>query len=382
MKKFVSGTSCLLSLLALIGFSFSSCQKEDPPEDENDQETYDRGPMLSNIGDNIIIPAYEELANKIDTLDLYLSNFQSSPNQITLDSLRAAWKRSLIAWQYAGIYQVGPAETVLLRDNINLYPVDTAEIKSNYINGGYDLNAVSNFDAKGLQALDYMLYGLGPDDISILTQYTTDQYASNRFSYLNAIVSDMNILVDGVLNDWLPSGGNYIQSFKNSTGIDVGSSTAMLVNAFNYHYERYVRSGKIGIPSGVLLFTQTPQPEKVEAWYNKMISIELALHAIQAIENLYHGIGVTGNGVGFYEYLEYLGTQGNSGLLADDISDQIDVAQTEVNTIPEPLYDQVQTNQQHVFDVYSELQTLVVLFKNDMTSAMGVIITYADTDGD
>jgi len=38
--------------------------------------------------------------------------------------------------------------------------------------------------------------------------------------------------------------------------------------------------------------------------------------------------------------------------------------------------------QQDAFEVYAELQALVVLWKVDMMSALGILVTYQDNDGD
>jgi hypothetical protein len=48
----------------------------------------------------------------------------------------------------------------------------------------------------------------------------------------------------------------------------------------------------------------------------------------------------------------------------------------------DPLASFVVDQQQASLDVYAELQALVVLWKVDMMSSLGVLITYQDNDGD
>ena len=48
----------------------------------------------------------------------------------------------------------------------------------------------------------------------------------------------------------------------------------------------------------------------------------------------------------------------------------------------DPLAQFVVERQADAFAVYTELQALVVLWKVDMMSALGVLITYQDNDGD
>jgi len=53
-----------------------------------------------------------------------------------------------------------------------------------------------------------------------------------------------------------------------------------------------------------------------------------------------------------------------------------------LNDIPESLAESVSTQTGKVDKAYAELQQLVVLLKVDMTSVLGVQITYQDNDGD
>ena len=50
--------------------------------------------------------------------------------------------------------------------------------------------------------------------------------------------------------------------------------------------------------------------------------------------------------------------------------------------INDPLSNEILTNKDDVTTCYSKLQELVPLMKVDMTSALGVLITYQDNDGD
>ena len=48
----------------------------------------------------------------------------------------------------------------------------------------------------------------------------------------------------------------------------------------------------------------------------------------------------------------------------------------------DPLWQYVVENQSATYDVFAELQSLVVLWKVDMMSSLGVLITYQDNDND
>jgi len=53
-----------------------------------------------------------------------------------------------------------------------------------------------------------------------------------------------------------------------------------------------------------------------------------------------------------------------------------------VNNLPGTLGNDIIYNKPMVQETYQELQKLVPLIKVDMTSALGVLITYQDNDGD
>ena len=57
----------------------------------------------------------------------------------------------------------------------------------------------------------------------------------------------------------------YRDTFVSSTGTEAGSSIGELLNAFNRVYEANIRKGKLGLPNGIITFSQTPQPGLVEA---------------------------------------------------------------------------------------------------------------------
>ena len=352
-------------------------------EYSKNSEDFDRVPMLANIADNLILPAYEELNQKITDLNTAYSAFQSNPNTSTLDALRIEWEATLMSWQHAGYYNFGPAETHFLRAVMNVYPTDSNQINGNIATGSYNLSSAINSDAKGLQALDYLLFGIGTSDSEILNKYTTDVNASARLTYVQDVIADMNNAASNVLNDWQASGGDYISTFKNSAGLDIGGSCNMLFNGFLQHYEKYIRSGKLGIPAGALTFSQTPLPSKVECYYNGTLSVQMLEEAMDELYNLYNGNSTNGDGIGFKEYLDYLETNGPSGLLSDDINNQILDAQNNISTtLTNPLSDFVVNSQSAALDVYDDMHLLVVYLKNDLKSAIGLSITYVDADGD
>lgn len=342
--------------------------------------SFDRKVMLENIGNNIIIPNYHALQNKVTALDMAWSAFSSNTNTTNLIILRDTLKETFRAWQLCSVFEFGPAENELLRSNLNIFPTDTSQIHSNIEAGSYDLSSVSNIDAKGFPALDYLFFGLGDNVNDILVKYTTDTNAPKRKAYVSALVSEIKSKVSNTYNAWLSTGGNYISTFSNNTGTDIGSSIGNLVNQLNYDLET-IKNAKLGIPLGKKTLG-TPLPEKTEAYYSE-ISSELMLKNYQTIENIFLGKGASGNdGSGLDDYLTYLNAQYNGGSLTDAIKAQFSTTKNKLQLLADPLSATIINDPAAADNAYTEIQKTVVLLKVDMTSAMGVLITYQDNDGD
>ncbi len=366
----------LLALLAGFFTLLTSCTNSGMDDSGSD---FDRPAMLSNYGNNLIIPSYENLKSSVDELDAAADAFSGEPTVSNLSELQDNLKEARLAWQDAAMYQFGPAEMNVLRAVLNTYPADTDRVNSNIESGDYNLETLENRAAAGFPTLGYLLHGTGDSNEQIVLAYTTDQNASNRMNYLQDNIDYVKENTDATLNAWLPGSGNYLETFlsDDNAGTDVGSSLGMMVNALVLHYERFMRDGKIGIPAGVRS-AGVPRPEATEAYYAGY-SLELAIANLQAIKRLYLGTGLTtGDGLGLEENLISLDAAG----LSDEIVTEIDQAIGALQNLNDPLSEQIGNNNDPVLTAFQELQDVVVLLKADMASALGVTITFQDNDGD
>ena len=370
-------TACLLATSLI---AFNSCRKKDCEEGETPD--FDRGAMLANYADNLIIPAYQAYQTDVAELQSAVTSFTASPSQGTLDDCRTRWRDAVLTWQWAALYRFGPAESFLLQDNTNIYPTDTTQIGSNIIAGSYNLGAASNIDAKGLPALDFLLHGVGSNDSEIIQQYVSDASAANRVSYLTDLVTDLKTNIDGVVNEWTGA-PNYRGTFVANTGTEVGSSVGLLLNGFNLSFESHTRADKLGTPAGALTFSQTPLPTHVEAYWEGSNNVAYLIASLEATQRFYWGMSRQGSdGIGLDDYLIHIDAQYNGSSLDETIDAQLVTCLNAAQNLPDPLGDYVVSNQAEALATYAELQLLVVLFKVDMMSSLGVLISYQDNDGD
>ena len=87
-------------------------------------------------------------------------------------------------------------------------------------------------------------------------------------------------------------------------------------------------------------------------------------------------------GLGLDDYMDFVNAQQNSNQLSEVINTQMELIIMELNSLNDPLSNEVIQNKPAVSTAYDYMQQLVPYIKVDMTSALGVLITYQDNDGD
>ena len=353
---------------------------EPSPADNNK----DRQAILTHWVDNIVVPSYANFSEVFDVMIQKAGAFTASPDETSLLEFRNAWADAYVQWQTVELFEFGSADKYTLRNFFNIYPADVQGIAANINDPSASLDVPASYARQGFPALDYLLNGVATGDAAILAAYTTDADAAKRLAYLDRLTTRMNTLLDNVTSEWA---GTYRDTFINKTGLDIGSSMGLAVNAYVLYYERYVRSGKIGIPSGAAIgSTGVPLPEKVEAYYKRDLSFDLARTAHNAARDFFNGVAIgTGTeGPSLQSYLDALGSKdpASNTLLSNMINEQFDVISAELNQLSPDFVAQIETDNQAMADTYAAMQKLVRMLKVDMTSAMSITITYTDNDGD
>lgn len=365
-------------LLLVLAASIVACTSDsDNPQESSDN--FDRGAMLVNWADNIIIPAYASFNTKVSSLNTRITEFTTNPTVQNLQTLRSAWKEAYVSFQNVSMFEIGMAEELRFRNRLNVYPADAAQIESFIESGVYDFSLPSTIDKQGFPALDYMLNGLAETDTEIVAFYTSNTNAEGYKNYLQNLSETIFSLSNEVLTSWT---GGYRDTFVANTSSSASGAVDKLTNDYIFYYEKSLRAGKVGIPAGV--FSTGTLPQNVEAFYKKDISKELLLEAITASQNFFNGTSFIGNsnGQSFKTYLDYLNTIKNGENLSALINDQFAVAKSKANELNPNFVQQIETDNSKMLSTYDELQRIVILLKVDMVQAMNVSIDYVDADGD
>ena len=367
------------SLIFSFIFLFSCSEDNSTPASS---DNYDRKELLSNLVNNIIIPAHQNFNNELQLFESTVNSFDDDRSISNLEMIQDQFIVAYRAWQYIEMFNIGYAEEIYYASKMNIYPANTTRILENINSDNVDLDGNSNqFSAQGFPAIDYLLFGLAENNIQILDIYSIDNNAT--FTYLNLLVSKMIENTDAVIDYW----ENNRQDFINSTGNTSSSSLNMLANDFVYYYEKGLRANKVGIPAGVW---SGELPQNVEAYYKSDISKILAIEGLQASADFFNGIHFGDsqtNGEGLYDYLAYLDDTNYSDSsmfvgLQDDIVDSFHNSMVKLNQLNDNFALQIETDNMKMLEAYDAIQQGVVRLKTNMLSILGISVDYYDADGD
>ena len=337
-------------------------------------DTFDRGSILVNYSENIIIPRYDDFKSSMDNLKNSIDTFVNSPNSTNYDNLQTSWIDSYKKWQYVEVYNISKAEQIMYGLKMNTYPVSKERTDNNIDSGKTDLTNPNDWSAQGFPGLDYMLHGIAETKDAVIELYNSNSKYGN---YLSTLGSTMNDNTIQVADDW----GTYKDEFNSSTDNTATSAFNMMVNDFVFYFEKGLRTNKIGIPAG--RFSSAPLKDRIEAYYYSKngfgnLSKVLVLESIEGVEELFLGKDTNGSeGASYKSYLDYLDTDIGSSVQTKLLS-----AKDAINALDENFIDQIDNNNTLMLVAFDALQTIVVNLKTDMLSNFNIAVDYTDADGD
>ncbi|NCQ11501.1 MAG: hypothetical protein GW809_05030, partial [Bacteroidetes bacterium] len=169
-----------------------------------------------------------------------------------------------------------------------------------------------------------------------------------------------------------------VTDFIENNGTGAGSSTSEYYNEYVKSYE-VLKNFKIGLPLGLRPGQTQVEPELVEAYYSKSMSLKGAKYHFEQIKTIWRG---PENGIGFKGYLRtvtggvaLIESTENQFAIVDSVFSRFDV-ETEL------LSKLVAENDERVILLHTELQRLTRFLKSELSSLIGIAITYSSSDGD
>lgn len=378
-QSFVSQSFVVITVaVAWFVVSLSSCRDTSNPSLSSG---FDRTTMLREISTSLIIPSYRETQTAVSRLQTSVQAFTQSPSTSTLQTAQSSWLEAYRAFLRSSPYDFGPAESAFgtLRENVGVFPANP-QLTEQYINEArFDLNNF-NRNTRGFHGVEYLLFALPAQET--VTRFSAAAGA-NRRQYLTAITNDLKTRIDAVANAWLS--GGYQAQFISNNGTSIGSSTSMLFNEFVKSFEE-AKNFKVALPLGRRPGQTTALPQNVEGVYSGQSLDFLKLH-LATIENIWYGRTAASGGtegtniVGFEEYLASVA--GGQELIASTKT-QLAAVNAALNAVPtsKPLADLIRENHPSLATLNTELQKQTRFFKSDMSSLLGITITFSSGDGD
>ena len=337
-------------------------------------DTFDRGSILANFSENIIIPRYNSFKLSMEDLKNSIDTFITTPNSENYDALQNNWIDSYKKWQYVEVFNISKAEEIMYGLKMNTYPVGKERIDNNIEEGKTDLTNPNDWAAQGFPALDYMLHGIAQTKNEVIELYNSNAKYGN---YLSTLASTMNENTIQVVDDWT----SYKDTFNSSIDNSATSAFNMMVNDFVFYFEKGLRTNKIGIPAG--RFSNNPLPDRIEAYYYSKnsfgnLSKTLVLEARKGFEELFLGQNSNGTeGASYKAYLDYLDTD-----IGSSVQSKLILAKDAIEALNENFLTQIDENNTSMLLAFDALQTIVVNLKTDMLSNFNISVDYTDADGD
>lgn len=354
-----------------------------PPEDDCGEPpvstaTFTRRALREQAAD-CAVWEYCRFASRANALSSELDGYASAPSPATLESARAAYQHAMEQWSEVELFQFGPlassnpsanrdeAQGQGIRELIYAWPLSVRQrVEEQVVNRNYESGWKEVFvSARGLFALDYLLYYSGTDTLCAPSSVCGknwaaldgDELAARKEAYANALGDDIVASVDRLQSAWSPDGGNFRPVLVDATGY-MNEPEAMKVIAWSLLYiEREVKDWKLGVPSG---HTVNAPVSSAETPYSGLGSTAIAAN-LRGFQRLFEGCGENGAGLGFDDWL----VEAGHPELASDISSALAAARAAAAAYPRF----ADATPAELESFYQSVKTLTNLLKNDLFGA-------------
>jgi uncharacterized protein len=365
-------TKSVCLLLSTMVFFLSACKD---PQTNTSTSSFDRRTLLRNTAENIIIPAFRSHLTDVQALEGAVNQLILSPTEQTLRQARTAWITATTSWQDCAMYNFGPAETSLgtLTENIATFPASATKIDS-YISKGDTTFRNFDRDSRGYYAVEYLLFAETPLDIT--NRIATN---SNYKAYLRSLLRDIRTQVSSVLTAWETT---YKEQFSTDNSTATGSAISELFNAMSMNFEG-LKNFKVALPLGLRAGQTKAEPTKVEAYYSGE-SIRMIAQHFHQLQGVWYGKTLGSESPSQVGFDSYLTTLSGGTILVESTKQQFNVVQSLLREFQETerLSVLIENNDPRLPRLNTELQKLTRFLKSEMSSVLGIAITYSSSDGD
>ncbi len=302
-------------------------------------DTFDFVAMFVNYADNIIIPNYQAVAERADTLSAttgplanYCAAIGTANETTALTAAETAWSDLQAAIQQSESHVIGPAADngESLRNRLNSYQageLSTCGIDQSVVLASQDPNfdvAGRTVNQRSIAAVEYLLFNQDlthtcPSQITETATWdarSADERKTLRCEYAVKVSEDIATTADTLVNAWSTDSGNYRSTFVNPNNI--AASLEALSDAM-FYMDVEVKDSKLGIPTGISnSCSGFSCAEDVESPYSQT-SLQNIRNNLVAFEQMLTG----GNGLGFDDIIVQADVSELNDRFVTNISDAI-----------------------------------------------------------
>jgi len=299
-----------------------------------------------------------------------------------------AWKRAMDVWERAEVFQFGPTAPTGapgsqdLRDPIYGWPlvgrclIDQTLVAKLYESS--DFAKTSLVSTRTLATLEYLLFYDGdangcPAENAINAQGTwaalgSAERAKRRAAYAKAVVADVTARTSTLADAWDPAKGNFGRELTNPGKVYPTQQAAFnAVSDAMFYLDDQVKNTKVGIPAGLVAgCAAAPCVDMVESPWAKRSKDHIRANIV-GYEQLLHGCGAGGAGLGFDDLLTAVGGAAVVTKL-DAATRDVKVA---LDELKEPsLEDDLRKNPAGVKKLFDALRASSTLMKSDFATLL------------
>lgn len=341
-------------------------------------EPPDRGKVLVDVTNNVIVPAYNDSVTDVTALEASLNTLRDAPTADSLNAARTAWKKARTTWKFTDAFvYFGPASDIAVTGGAIDSLADPAKVEETAAGTDpIDATAVNKLGAnqRGFAGIETLLFDPARDDAAMLAAFGTA--GSRRGTFAALIGAELQKRVTAVRDGWtggyatqLSTAGRGSTTFVTEhQGIDIVVNG--LVSAaeiiITLHLAQPLGIDKDGTPKPALV--ESPRAD----W-----SIEDMKAAMSGIEAIY--LGVRNGALG----LPLADAVADRNPTADsDMKKDVTAAKAALEAIPGPLRTAIVDRRDPVVAAHVACREVKRALATEVAAALGTSLGFTVTDGD
>lgn len=341
-------------ILCSLLLTFTACVNEVETESSTDftRSTYQQ----------VILPIHATFNQKLNKLKSVVSIFA---NDLTIDNLnkvKTEWEVSYLSYTPTKVFNIDNIKDNYAHLYFQNFPVDTLKVIK-LVNTNPN-NAIVSSNAKGLAAIEYLIYRNAALD--------SFQNNANNTLYLQALSNDLVVKGEELNSMWKNNETKYFNNEESSAK----NAFKQLVNGIIQFIEN-LKMVKVGEPLGKQALDH-PNPYLSQAPFSNNSAAGIKAD-YEILYKLWTGNKSSNlkSSIGLGDLVKTKNTE-----LYNQINVAFEQLKKDINALPMDLNTAFKIMDQSLNVVYTDLNNLYTLFKVDLSAQLDVTVFISDLDGD